>query len=278
MRAGILFSALLFLSACSHMIFYPDKGYYLDPEKVQKHLDIKIEDVYFQSRDGTKLHGWFLPNQVGKTKATILFLHGNAENISTHIKLTWWLPRSGYNVFMPDYRGYGKSLGSPDLEGIHEDIQAAIEVLLNRKDVNKNRLIMYGQSLGGALATTSLADSIYRDYFKALIVEGSFTGYRAAAREALGSFWLTWLFQWPLSFTVTDDFKPVEALPRVSPIPVLLVHGAADNVIAPHHSKALFAAAREPKQHWLIEGSGHAVFDNATKRQRLLDYLKQVMK
>ena len=269
---------LLPLAACSGLIFQPTKQHVLKRDLAEQRLQIKIEDVYFKSRDGTKLHGWLLPNQVKPTKGTILFLHGNGENISTHIRLVWWLPRSGYNVFMPDYRGYGASEGEPTLESVHEDIQAAMGWLFAQKDLALQNVILYGQSLGGALAITSLVDSPYRGRFKGLVVEGSFTRYRQVAQEALGKFWLTWLFQWPLSFTVRDDYSPIEAIPRISPIPVLLVHGGADPVVETHHSEKLFAAAREPKELWIIPGGGHAVFWTADLRQRLLDYLDKILK
>lgn len=265
-------------TACSSMIFQPSPGYIFDPEKIQKFFSIKIEDVYFTTSDGVRLHGWFLPNQVKPTKGTILFLHGNGENISSHISVVWWLPRNGYNVFMPDYRGYGFSEGQPDLEGVHRDVQAAMEVLFKRKDVDQHKLVLYGHSLGGAIAITSLADSIYRDRFKALIVESTFTRYRTAAREALSHFWLTWLFQYPLSWTIRDDYAPIDAIPRISPIPVLLVNGTHDPVVESYHSKLLYEAAKQPKQYWQFEASTHEVFTTKQRREKLLQYLDQVLK
>ena len=277
LRLWVLLWAVLATSACSSMIFQPSNGYIYDPEKIQKIFKIKIEDVYFRS-DNLLLHGWFLPNQHGKTKATILFLHGNGENISSHIRNVWWLARSGYHVFMPDYRGYGFSEGEPDLEGVHRDVNAAIEWLLKRPGVDNQKLVMYGHSLGGAIATTSLVDSPYRKHFRALIVESSFTRYRTAAREVLGRLWLTWLFQYPLSWTIRDDYAPVEAVSRISPIPVLFVNGNHDPVIEPYHSRELFEAARQPKDYWQFESDKHSVFDTQQRRQKLLEYLDHILK
>ncbi len=278
MKRGALLLLLVLTSACSSMIFQPTTGYIYDPEKIKKYFKIEIEDVYFTNQDGLQLHGWFLPNQTGKTKGTILFLHGNGENISSHIKMVWWLARSGYNLFMPDYRGYGFSEGEPDLEGVHRDVKAAMEWLLQRKDINKQRLVLYGHSLGGAIATTSLADSPYREHFKALIVESSFTRYRTAAREALGRVWVTWLFQYPLSWTIRDDYAPIDAIPRISPIPVLLVNNKNDPVVESYHSKRLYDAAREPKDYWQFDSSQHWVFINPERREKLLNYLDRVVK
>lgn len=278
MRWLALLVFVFFSSACSNMVFQPEKRYFLNPAKVEQGLDIKIENVYFKSSDGTQLHGWFLPNRVGKKKGTIMFLHGNAQNISAHIRFVWWLPRHGYDVFMPDYRGYGRSEGEAELDGVHLDVQSAMAALLARKDIHPTNLVLYGHSLGGALSITSLADSKYRDRFRLLIVENSFTSYRTAAREVLGKFWLTWLFQYPLSWTVRDDYQPVEAIPRISPIPILLVHGDADPVIAPYHGGELFAAAKEPKEFWLISGADHNSLDSPQQHERLLQYLDKILK
>lgn len=275
---SVLLLSLLALSACSNLIFQPSNGYIYDPEKIQDYFKIKIEDVYFYNSDGHLLHGWFLPNQSGKTHGTILFLHGNGENISSHVRMVWWLARSGYNLFMPDYRGYGFSEGEPELEGAHRDVQAAMKTLLDMPKVNKNRLVLYGHSLGGAIATTSLADSPYRKHFRALIVENSFTRYRTAAREALGGFWLTWPLQYPLSWTIRDDFAPIEAISRISPIPVLFVTSSHDPVIAPDHSTELYQAAGEPRDHWVFESDRHTVFHTEQRRSRLLAYLARALK
>lgn len=278
MRRGWLLAVLLFGSGCSGMIFQPTKQHYYLTQQAEQKLELKIENVYFKSRDGTQLHGWFLPNQVGKTRGSILFLHGNGQNISNHLGFVWWLPRNGYDVFLFDYRGYGHSEGEPTLEGVHEDIQSAMAVFLARKDIRHDRLVLYGHSLGGALAITSLVDSKFRGQFKALIVEGGFTRYRTAAREVLSHSWLTWLFQYPLSWTIRDDYAPVEAIARVSPIPVLLVNASGDPIIESHHGKELFAAARQPKDYWQFEVNNHAVFDTQERREKLISYLSQVLK
>ena len=192
------------LAACTNVFFQPQQIQYMTPDKV----GMAYEDVYFGSEDGVKLHGWWLPAK-GKAKGTVLFFHGNAENISTHIASVHWLPAQQYNVFLPDYRGYGLSQGSPTLAGAQDDINSAMKYLLQRADIDSERIVLLAQSLGGALSIYNVAHSPYRAKIKALITESAFSDYRGIVREKLDSFWLTWPLQWPLCFTIDNDYSPL---------------------------------------------------------------------
>ncbi|HUX90181.1 MAG TPA: alpha/beta fold hydrolase [Gallionellaceae bacterium] len=262
------------LSACTNVFFQPQQIQYLTPDQI----GLAYEDVYFNSSDGVRLHGWLLPAQ-GKAKGTILFLHGNAENITTHIASVYWLPAQHYNVFLPDYRGYGRSEGSPSLEGAQEDINSAMSHLLQRSDIDHERIVMLGQSLGGALAIYNTAHSPYRSKIKALITESAFSDYRSIAREKLDSFWLSWPLQWPLSLTIDNDYSPLPVVNKISPIPLLIIHGDKDKVVPLAHGQALYAAAAQPKEMWVVEGGGHiAAFRRKEYQIKLLAYLQDILK
>ena len=112
----LLAACLAILPACNSFFFYPQRNFVANP-----HLDRVVhEDLFFQTPDGVRLHGWLLrPN--GEPRGTVLFLHGNAENISTHVGAVLWLAMEGYQVFLFDYRGYGRSGGTPEMEGIHRN-------------------------------------------------------------------------------------------------------------------------------------------------------------
>ncbi len=141
------------LAGCvERMFFYPDAVKYTTPSQI----GVRVEDVHVVSSDGSRLHGWFMP-AVGQAKATVLHLHGNAANISNHLPLVAWLPARGYNVLMIDYRGFGRSAGKPSLDGIVDDAAAALAYLRTRPDVDATRLIVFGQSIGGATALRMLA-------------------------------------------------------------------------------------------------------------------------
>jgi fermentation-respiration switch protein FrsA (DUF1100 family) len=272
-RALSILLAMLLLNGCTNVFFQPYQGYLLTPTRV----GLAYEDVDFNAKDGVRLHGWFLPAE-GRAVGTVLFLHGNAENISTHLGSVYWLPKAHFNVFLIDYRGYGASEGAPTLPGAIDDADSALRTLVARKDIDPHRIVILGQSLGAAIAVYVAAHSEQRSYIRALVVDSSFASYRGIAREKLGGFWLTWPFQWPLSFTVNDDYSPIDAIPLVSPIPVLIIHDGADQIIPEHHATSLFAAAHEPKELWLLPDGGHIqTFNKPANRERFVRYLTRML-
>jgi fermentation-respiration switch protein FrsA (DUF1100 family) len=264
-------SAALF--GCSGVFFQPYRGHVQTP----KQLGLAYEDVYFQAGDGTPLHAWFLPAK-SKALGTILFLHGNAENISTHIMSVRWLPARGFNVFLLDYRGYGSSGGAASLSGVQNDMDAALQTLLAHKDVDPEHVVVFGQSLGGSIAIYNVAHSPYRQHIRALVVESAFASYRQIAREKLADFWLTWPLQWPLSWTVSDAYSPSATVAGISPIPLLIIHGDRDSIVPLHNGQQLYDLAREPKQLWIVPGGGHIqAFQSQTYRDRFVAFLTEVL-
>jgi fermentation-respiration switch protein FrsA (DUF1100 family) len=267
----LLLLILPLLTGCTGLLFQPLEPHVLDPAKV----GVEARDIYFKSADGVNLHGWFLPAK-DTAAGTVLFLHGNAENVSTHIGSVYWLPDYGFNVFLFDYRGFGRSEGEPTLEGIHTDFAAALDTVFGLQAVDPRRVVVFGQSMGAATAITGLAQSPYRTRIRALVVEGAPSSYRTVAREALNEWWLTWLFQWPLSMTIDDSYRPLDQVGKISPTPLLIVHSRDDEVISFDHAQALYEAAREPKELWPVAGARHiAAFTTAGPRARLVEYLRR---
>jgi fermentation-respiration switch protein FrsA (DUF1100 family) len=229
--------------------------------------------VEFKAADGTALFAWFLPAR-GEPKATVLYLHGNAQNISAHFPNVAWMPAAGFNVLAIDYRGYGGSEGKPTLPGVQLDIDAAMRVLLQRPDVDPDRIVVFGQSLGGALAIHYVAHSAYRKHVKAVVVDSPFSDYRQVAQEKLADLFITWPLQWLPTFTVNNDYSPKASVAALSPIPLLLIHGERDGVVPPHHSQVLFETAQEPKALWSIPDVGHiGAVRNPNVRKRLAEFL-----
>lgn len=273
MRWLLAFTLSVALTGCTSLFFQPQNKEYLTPNEI----GLPYQDVYFPGEKGQMLHAWWLPAK-GSAAGTVLFLHGNAENISTHIASVYWLPAQHYNVLLLDYRGYGASQGEPSVAGALDDINRAMQHLLQRSDVDPERIVVLGQSLGGALAIYYVAHSPYRHNIKALIVESSFSSYRHIAREKLASLWLSWPLQWPLSFTIDDTFSPLYVIDQISPIPLLLIHGDKDLVVPLHHGQELFGAARQPKEFWLIPEGGHIeAFRRKANQEKLVLYLQKVL-
>lgn len=269
---NLVFFILLFSAGCSSLFFYPHKAHFDNPALKL----VSYEDIYFTTSDGLKLHGWHLKAK-DSSRGTILQLHGNAQNISTHVNSVLWLALEGYDVFTFDYRGYGESEGSPSFEGVHRDAEAALETALKLPDINRERFFVLGQSLGGAIAVYTVANSPYKNRVTAVIVDSAFSSYRGIAREKLARFMLTWPLQYPLSLLVNDDYSPVKWIKEVYPLPVLIIQGDRDTIVPAHHASILYAAAQEPKDLWLVNGTEHIrSFAMKDIRERFLEYLQKV--
>ncbi|MFO7529405.1 MAG: alpha/beta hydrolase [Marinobacter sp.] len=258
-----LFTALIaamavLQSGCSSVFFYPDDITYVTPDR----LNLTYEDIYLDTADGETLHGWWLPAQTtdgGEPRGTVYFLHGNAQNISSHILNVAWLPEEGYNVFTIDYRGFGRSTGDADIEGALHDVETGFRWLVNRDDVADKPIFMLGQSLGGALGIALASEWVQREEPPALdgiILDGTFSGFRRIAREKLDAFWLTWPFQVPLSWTIPSEYEGLERIDDISPVPVMVIHSVRDGIIPFDHGVALYESAWEPKR-FLRTDTGH---------------------
>jgi fermentation-respiration switch protein FrsA (DUF1100 family) len=259
------------LNACTHVFFQPHKMIVSTPGL----YGIDYQPVELKAADGTGLFAWFMPAR-GEAQATVLYLHGNAENISAHFANVAWMPAAGFNVLALDYRGYGGSEGRPSLDGVQLDIDAAIRTLLERPDVDPERIIVFGQSLGGALAIHYVAHSTYRSHIRAIIADSAFADYRLVAKEKMAGLFITWPLQWLPDYTVDNNYSPRAAVAAVSPIPLLLIHGERDGIVPPHHSQLLFDSAQQPKDLWSIPDSGHIqALRNAPVRKRLTEFLLQ---
>jgi fermentation-respiration switch protein FrsA (DUF1100 family) len=244
-------------------------------------LDAVRQEVHFASLDGTMLTGWWMPARKGKvngkSKGTIVQFHGNAQNLTSHFMILFWLTEQGYDLFSFDYRGFGISKGSPSQEGLDLDAQAAIRYALARTEPGPS-VTLYGQSLGGAVLLHALGalSAAERARIHAVVIESSFHNYKAIARDVLSRSWISYLLQ-PLAYVlVSNSTSPEDFIAQVSPIPLLVMHGDRDAVVPIEFGKRIFELAREPKRFYLIEGGGHLEAPPtaaASARRALLDFL-----
>ncbi len=261
---------VLGLAGCTGLFLQPESGHRWDPATA----GIAYEDVWLESADGVALHAWLLPVEESEVRGQVLFLHGNAENISTHLASVYWLPEHGYEVLLLDYRGFGLSEGRADVSGIHRDSEAALRWLLGRGADYGLPTILLGQSLGGAVALTVAAESELGADLAGVVADSAFSSYRGIAREKFGELWLTWPLQWPLSLTISNRYSPLTRVHRIAPVPLLLIAGEDDWIVPPHHSQRLHDAANDPSELWLLPQTGHIQsFNDAQTRARFVDWL-----
>ena len=255
------------------MFFHPSRNPIENPGLA----GISREDVFFPSTDGVKLHGWVL-RPSGPVKGALLFLHGNAENLSTQVNAVLWLVKEGYIVFAFDYRGYGKSEGTPDIPGVNRDGIAALDQFFRIGGVDAGRVAVFGQSLGGAVAVYAVANSPRKGDVKALILDSAFAGYRRVVRDKLAALIVTWPISVPASWTVEDRYSPERWIREIGPIPVIVIHGTRDPVVPYDHGKRLYELANDPKGFWTLEGGGHATaLSNLEVRAQFLAFLVSVL-
>ncbi len=274
MRANFLL--LIFLCAlcgCTQVFFQPHRLLIDTPD----HYGVAYENENLLAADGVRLNAWFIPAH-GVAKGTVLFLHGNAENISTHFRGVIWLPEQGYNVLALDYRGYGASDGLPTLAGAQQDIDAALRFLLAHKNVDSQKIVVFGQSLGGAFAVFYSAHSAYRDNIRAVIIDSAFSDYRQIARDNLAKFTLTWPFQWLPWLLIDNDYSPMDAIAMLSPIPLLIIQGAQDLAVSVQHAQRLFGQAKQPKELLIVPNAGHIQsLGSKAARERFVAFLQQAL-
>lgn len=261
-------------SSCTHLFYQPSRVLYLDPERI----GLKEQDIDFESKDGTKLHGWFFQTK-GKVKGTIIQFHGNAQNITSHYVSLIWLVDNGYNLFTFDYRGYGLSEGEPDQEKIYEDALAALERGAELKDKNGGgRYIAYGQSLGGNILLRALVDSSVKDNVGFVVQDSTFASYQDIAFNRVASVWFLIPFS-PLSYLfVSDKMASAKVLHKID-WPTLVIVGQKDEVIPQKFGKEIFKKIpTEKKWLWKIpEGRHIDVFhrDNGLYRKKFLELVDQ---
>ena len=234
-----------------------------DLPQVRDYPQLQLQDVTFLSREGTKRAGWFVP---GKDKATILLLHGYNCDKREMLPHADFLHAAGYSVFLFDFRNRGQSEGSAVSLGYYEqqDVLGAIDYLKTRSDVDADRLGALGVSMGGATAIMGAAQT---PELKAVVSESAFRSADSSIKQAFTHFVSLPSFPYaPITVQIIrlrlgispGDIVPENVVGKISPRPIFIIHGLNDKTISPDDGRALYAAAREPKELWLVPGSGHA--------------------
>ncbi|MFW2374056.1 MAG: alpha/beta hydrolase [Gammaproteobacteria bacterium] len=266
----LLLGSVFLLQSCTQLLFYPIKPHLMTPDS----LGILFDDIYIETEDKLTLHGWFLHAE-HEVRAKVLFFHGNGENISTHINLVSWLTKHDYDVIAVDYRGYGQSQGVPDLKGSIDDVDAAVRYTIDELLGEDEKLFVLGHSLGGGLSIAALAQNDYQGRVKALFSISAFSDYRDMTQDALSTSWLTWALQWPLSFTVNNDYSPKKMVSEISPISFVIMHAEDDHIVPAYHADVLFEHAKQPKYMDKTLGDHNRILLWPENKALLLGYLNR---
>ena len=245
------FGALVVLGYCgiivwftiheSEFVYYPTKSYEATPEV----YGLTHESVTIESGDGTQLTGWIIPSPTVDSSVTwILYLHGNSGNVGKTGYLEHYaqLHNLGVNIFSIDYRGYGESNGTPGEAGLYADAEAAYHFLRQVKHVPPDRIVVYGYSLGAAVAI----DLATRVEIAGLIVEGAFTSLPNVGQEHYPYL--------PTQLVTGNRFTSIQKIGRVD-APKLFIHARDDRTVPIHHGKDLFQVATSPKTFLEVKGS-----------------------
>ncbi len=223
---------------------------------------IEFEDANFASRDYVLLNGWFVG---GMSPVAVLFFHGNFGNISYEIDTIKELHLLGYNIFIFDYRGFGRSDGIPSEKGLYSDALGAYDYLKSR-GFDSRDIVLFGRSLGGAVAVF-LASEI--EGFKGVIVDSSFESIRAMSYAKLG-------FNYPQAL-ISNRFESVKRIKNIK-APKLIIHSENDGLIPFYHGKKLFDEAPAPKRFLKIHGFHNTYFSESKEIYiaAIKDFLKSL--
>lgn len=254
--AAAIFIFLRYLEHSS--IFYPSR----EIKTLPVDIGIPFENVFLTAADGTKLNAWFI--KVSQPRATVILCHGNGGNIGDRLAKITVFRNMGFNVLIFDYRGYGKSRGFPSEKGLYLDALAAFDYALSRPEVDPKKLVIYGGSLGGAVAI----ELALRRKSAALVVDSSFTSVADMAGR---------VYPFIPSFLILTKFDSIHKVDKIT-VPKLFIHCPEDTVVPFAMSERLFAAATEPKEFLTLNGShiGWFIEDPRHFSEGVDRFLKQI--
>jgi fermentation-respiration switch protein FrsA (DUF1100 family) len=253
----LYFGLLLFLYLYQGRILYqpdfPSRQIGSTPDLI----GLDFEPVNLLTQDGVKLDGWFLPH--GAPRATLLFFHGNAGNISHRLHSLELLHNLGLSVLIIDYRGYGRSEGRPSELGIYQDAEAAWRYLVEQRALAPNHILLFGRSFGGAVAAYLAS----RQTALGLVLDSTFTSAPEMAAE---------LYPWlPARWLTRPSYDTLERLKRIR-MPLMVIHSRQDDIIPFSQSQTLFDSAQHPKRFLELDGShNYGMIANQSRYSRALD-------
>ncbi len=243
MKNALIILFILFLSFVAYVrylesisVFHPNRQIIATPQA----LRLNFEDIYFKTKDNVSINGWLIKNR--HAKITLLYLHGNAGNMTDRLDKIELFYKMGLNIFIIDYRGYGRSTGRPSEHGVYEDAQAAYDFLISRSDIKTDKIVVYGASLGGVVAV----DLATKRPVHGLIIDSTFSSAADMAKR-MYPYIPSCLLQ-----TKMDSMTKIQNLM----MPKLFIHSSEDNLVPIELGRKLYEKAPNPKEFLEVKG-GH---------------------
>ena len=265
--------ALAGCTSVSTLFFYPQSTLIATP----KEADLEYQDIWLQANDGTKLHSWWIPAQGEQSDSNImlLYVHGNAENISSHSRSIYWLPSSGVSVLALDYRGFGASEGKAQMPDMLLDLEAA--AIWMKQQYPEKELVILGQSIGTVMAINFAAQAAEKYDIKALVLDAPLTGFAPAARHAMSKSIVGW-FIWPFTLFIPSHWDPIKHIDNID-LPVLMMHSPEDQIVSYTQAKKLYTQWKKvhPAQQlcWLDSKGPHIMsFAFSELRSKTLSFIE----
>lgn len=243
MVKNLLFLLFVFFVGFFYLRYIEKKSIYFPLKRIEdtpQAAGVGYEDVFIKTQDGQTLHSWFIPQL--DSSSVVLFFHGNGGNLSHRIEKVLFFHRLGYSVLIADYRGYGRSTGHPAERGLYADALACYEYLTKTKGFLPVHIVLYGESLGSAVAIDLAAVRQVR----ALILEGAFTSVADMAKK---------IYPFLPAFMLNERYDSLSKIKRIV-IPKLFIHSLNDEIVPYAFGRRLFEAAPAPKDFLEIRG-GH---------------------
>lgn len=232
----LLLLGLMFIFQ-NRLLFFPTSGMVQTPQSA----GLEAEDVWIESEDGVRIHGWYFPNE--NAEFVVVLSHGNAGNISYRVDIAGTLLEAGAAVLLYDYRGYGQSEGKPTEKGMYKDIEAVVEMLRDEKGYSEKQVIMYGRSLGGAVA----AYATTKFDLGGLVLDSAFKNLRAMVRD---------VYPFVPSRLARYEFPTERYIKKLHDFPVMIMHSPNDEIVGYHNAEHLYNLLDEPKRFVELRG-GH---------------------
>lgn len=256
----ILFFVILILSGCSSkdVLYYPSKI------SLEYRYEFDVKPLIIKTEDNINLSSVYYSKKDTNNTKTVLFFYGNSGNITTVDYSTYYLLDNGYNLLFFDYRGYGKSTGEPTPQGLNQDAITMINYAIKNYTINEQKLIIYAQSLGGAVALRSLKDIKQKDKISSIVVEGSFLSYKQMAKDKFFSL---------ASAIVDDKYAPNQTNKNLD-IPLLIIHSKDDKVVPYSQGIALHKYFKN-SIFWDTQDEHIEFLNFSTNRKKLYKYLNK---